>query len=307
MNEISKNSRTIDTVTAEIILIRDNTARTIKNGIIEIGRRLEEAKEMVPQGEWLHYLQEVLGFKPSTAQNYMRIAREFGDGQIALDGMSANELFGDLGYSQLVPLLGLPEDDRREIAKQNPDLPDMSSREIKKLVEDYKAAENAKQHAEQKAAEAAEAAEKAEKKAADAEQAAADEVAAREAAEARADELDGQVLELMRKLREKPVEVESRVVPDEELLAQAREQVQKENEEIIQQAQERAEQASAALEKAKNPAVHQVNFLFNEIRSLTDRLNDAVVKLRAEQLETAEKFQSVIAKFFENEGSKYHE
>ena len=276
MNEISRN-RTIDTVTAEIILIRDNTARTIKNGIIEIGRRLEEAKEMVPQGEWLHYLQEVLGFKPSTAQNYMRIAREFGDGQIALDGMSANELFGDLGYSQLVPLLGLPEDDRREIAKQNPDLPDMSSREIKKLVEDYKAAENAKQHAEQKAA------------------------------EARADELDGQVLELMRKLREKPVEVESRVVPDEELLAQAREQVQKENEEIIQQAQERAEQASAALEKAKNPAVHQVNFLFNEIRSLTDRLNDAVVKLRAEQLETAEKFQSVIAKFFENEGSKYHE
>lgn len=304
MNEIS---RTIDTVTAEIILIRDNTARTIKNGIIEIGRRLEEAKEMVPQGEWLRYLQEVLKFKPSTAQNYMRIAREFGDGQIALDGISASELFGDLGYSQLVPLLGLPEDDRKEIAKQNPDLPDMSSREIKKLVEDYKAAENAKQHAEQKAAEAAEEAKKAEKKATDAEEAAADEAAAREAAEAKAKELDGQVAELMQKLKEKPIEAESRVVPDEELLKQAREQVQKENEELIRQAQERADQASAALEKAKDPTVHQVNFLFNEIRNLSDRLDDAMVKLKTEQIETAEKFCSVIAKFFENERSRYNE
>ena len=47
MNDVTRN---IDTVTAEIIIIRDQTARTIKNGIIEIGRRLEEAKQMVPQG-----------------------------------------------------------------------------------------------------------------------------------------------------------------------------------------------------------------------------------------------------------------
>ncbi len=304
--QLSK-TRTIDTVTAEIIVIRNETARTIKNGIIEIGRRLEEAKEMVPQGEWLQYLQDVLGFKPSTAQNYMRIAREFGDGQIALDGMSSADLFGDLGYSQLVPLLGLPEENRREIAEQNPDLSDMSSREIKKLVEDYKAAEEAKKHAEEKAEEAAEAMEAAEKKAEDAEAAAADEAAAREAAEARAKELDGQVAELMQKLKEKPVEAESRVVPDEELLEQARQQVQKENEELIRQAQERAEQASAALEKAKNPAVHQVNFLFQEIRSLSDRLSDAAGKLREEQPETGAKFCGVIGKFFASEGSKYDE
>lgn len=293
MNELT---RTIDTVTAEIIVIRDQTARTIKTGMIEIGRRLEEAKEMVPQGEWLHYLQEVLHFKPSTAQNYMRIAREFGDGQIALDGMSATELFGELGYSQLVPLLGLPDEDRRQLAEQN-DLPEMSSREIKKLVDDYKAAQAAEQHAQDKAAQAAEAEEKAAKAAEKAAKKAEDEIHAREAAEARMREMEEQVADLMRQLREKPIEVKAEVVPDSELLERAREQVRAETEDALRDARERAEAANAALEQAKNPSVHQVNFLFGELRGVSERLDAAFEKLREQQPETAGKFGEVIGRW----------
>lgn len=290
MNELT---RTIETVTAEIVVIRDQTRKTFFSAVIEIGRRLEEAKEMVPQGEWLTYLQEVLEFKPSTAQNYMRIAREFGDGQIALDGTSATDLFGELGYSQLVPLLGLPDEDRRQLAEQN-DLPEMSSREIKALVEKFKRAEDAERHAKNKAIAAAEAQEKAEKAAAKAEQQAADEIHAREAAEAKLHEMDGQVADLMQRLKEKPIVAEATLVPDEELMERAREQARAENAAAIRDAQERAEAANAALEQAKNPSVHQVNFLFSELRGVSERLDAAFEKLREQQPETAGRFGQAI-------------
>ncbi len=325
MNNLS--TRTIDVVTAEIVIIRDNTRKTFFQAVIEIGRRLEEAKEMVQQGEWLDYLQNVLDFKPSTAQNYMRIAREFGDGQVALDGMSASDLFGDLGYSQLVPLLGLPEDDRKQLAQEN-DLPEMSSREIKKLVEDYKAAQRAEQHAQTKAAEAQETAEKAAAAAGKAEAAAENERAAREAADAKNRELAGQVESLMQQLKEKPIEATAELVlternatadadrgtmraggeawPDEELLERAREQVRAETEDAMRAAQERAEAANAALEQAKNPAVHQVNFLFGELRGVSERLDSAFAVLRESQPDTAMKFGAAIGKWLSGAAAEWN-
>ena len=303
MNNLS--TRTIDAVTAEILVIRDQTRKTFFQAVIEIGRRLEEAKEMVQQGEWLDYLQNVLDFKPSTAQNYMRIAREFGDGQVALDGMSASDLFGDLGYSQLVPLLGLPEDDRKQLAQEN-DLPEMSSREIKKLVEDYKAAQRAEQHAQTKAAEAQETAEKAAAAAGKAEAAAENERAAREAADAKNRELAGQVENLMQQLKEKPIEATAEVVPDEELLERAREQVRAETEDAVRAAQERAEAANAALEQAKNPAVHQVNFLFGELRGVSERLDEAFAALRESQPDTAMKFGAAIGKWLSGAAAEWN-
>lgn len=298
-------TRSIDTVTAEILIIRDQTARTIQNGIVEIGRRLEEAKALVPQGEWLTYLENVLKFKPSTAQNYMRIAREFGDKQLSLDGMSAEELFGDLGYSQLVPLLGLPEDARRELAEEN-DLPEMSSRQIKKLVEDYKAAQAARQHAEAKARDAAEAAQKAEKAAEDAEQRAEDELHARESAQVQAKALHGQVEELMQQLKDRPIEAHAELLPDEILLERAREQVRAENEQALRQAEQRAQEAQDALERAKNPAAHQVNFLFGELRDIAGRLGAAFETLRETEPETAGKFGQIIGKWMAGEATEWN-
>lgn len=303
MNDLS--TRTIDAVTAEILVIRDQTRKTFFQAVIEIGRRLEEAKEMVQQGEWLGYLQNVLNFKPSTAQNYMRIAREFGDGQVALDGMSASDLFGDLGYSQLVPLLGLAEDDRKQLAEEN-DLPEMSSREIKKLVEDYKAAQRAEQHAQTKAAEAQETAEKAAAAAGKAEAAAENERAAREAADAKNRELEGRVESLMQQLKEKPIEATAEIVPDEELLERAREQVRAETEDAVRAAQERAEAANAALEQAKNPAVHQVNFLFGELRGVSERLDSAFAVLRESQPDTAMKFGAAIGKWLSGTAAEWN-
>ena len=110
--------RSIEIVTAEITMIRDNARKVCLESVIQIGTRLEEAKQMVPQGEWTAYLTDKLGYKPSTAQNYMRIAREFGGGQVSLTGKTAADAFGQLSYSQILPLLGMAEEEREELEEE---------------------------------------------------------------------------------------------------------------------------------------------------------------------------------------------
>ena len=109
--------RSIEIVTAEITMIRDNARKVFLESVIQIGTRLEEAKQLVAQGEWTAYLTDKLGYKPSTAQNYMRIAREFGGGQVSLTGKTAADAFGQLSYSQILPLLGMAEEEREELAE----------------------------------------------------------------------------------------------------------------------------------------------------------------------------------------------
>ena len=43
--------RSIEIVTAEITMIRDNARKVFLESVIQIGTRLEEAKQMVPSGE----------------------------------------------------------------------------------------------------------------------------------------------------------------------------------------------------------------------------------------------------------------
>lgn len=151
--------------------------------------------------------------------------------------------------------------------------------------------------AEDPGAQAAEAEEKAAKAAEKAAKKAEDEIHAREAAEAKNKDLEGQVENLLRQLKEKPIEVKAEVVPDSELLERAREQVRAETEDALRDARERAEAANAALEQAKNPSVHQVNFLFGELRGVSERLDAAFEKLREQQPETAGKFREVIGRW----------
>ena len=44
--------RSIEIVTAEINTIRDNARKVFLDAVVQIGTRLEEAKQLVPQGEW---------------------------------------------------------------------------------------------------------------------------------------------------------------------------------------------------------------------------------------------------------------
>lgn len=129
---------------------------------------------------------------------------------------------------------------------------------------------------------------------------------AREAAEAKNRELEGRVEGLLEQLRERPIPAEVVVWPDGELMERAREQVRAETEAAVRDAQERAEAANAALEQAKNPAVHQVNFLFHELRDMAGRLGAALDRLREQQPETAGKFGAAIGKWMAGEAAEWN-
>ena len=65
--------RTIETITDEIL----DAKRTGGEAILTIGRCLIEAKDMLPHGEWLPWLNERVEFSERTARNFMRLAREW--------------------------------------------------------------------------------------------------------------------------------------------------------------------------------------------------------------------------------------
>lgn len=285
--------RSIEIVTAEIYTIRDNAARVFMDSVVQIGRRLEEAKQLVPHGEWTDYLDTKLGYKPSTAQNYMRIAREFGDGQMGLSGKTASDFFGNLGYSQLLPLLGLPEEEREQLAEEH-DLAGMSSREIAALVKERDeakaAAAAAQEQADKQGQEARSARDalatakdklKAEKQKAQ-EQAAAAQANAQTAAE-----LQRQLNELAEKANQ------PRELTEEEREA-LRAEVAAEQAKAVQAAEARADEALARLEKVKNPAAHKVNFLFGELCEYWSRLQEALQALDRSDEQAAEKMRGAI-------------
>ena len=290
--------RSIEIVTAEIHTIRDNVARVFMDGVVQIGRRLEEAKQMVPQGQWQDYLQNDLGYKPSTAQNYMRIAREFGNGQVSLSGKTAQDVFGQLGYSQLLPLLGMPEEEREQLAEEH-DLADMSSRDIAALVKERDEAKEAAilvaaeidgAHAAAKQAEAA-----AEKAKAEAQDLKDKLQSAKEKAKAEKDAAEAaqkQVAELEAKAAE-PAEL------SEEDMQRLREEVAAEQAQAIKDAEKRAADAAAKLERVKNPAAHKVNFLFGEVQALVARLREALDELDTQDAETAAKMRGAIGNAME--------
>lgn len=244
---------------------------------------------MVPSGEWTAYLTDKLGYKPSTAQNYMRIAREFGGGQVSLSGKTAADAFGQLSYSQILPLLGMAEEEREELAEEH-DLPSMSSREIAALVKERDEAKaNADKLKEKdkllrsKLREANKERDKA------------------QSSLSGATQREKDLAERLDELEKRPAEV--RELTEEEL-EEIRSKVRAENAEAAKAAEERARAAEEKLDKVKNPAAHKVNFLFGEVRGLVERLEQALGELEQTDEAACEKFAKVIADWLRREGDR---
>lgn len=114
--------RSPEVIADEINAIKTQTSSILsaalsytKRSCFEIGRRLEEAKALVPHGEWGAWLESNFEYSESTAGNLMRIYREFGGEQInLLTGKSDMETFEGLSQSQLVELFTLPKHTRVE-------------------------------------------------------------------------------------------------------------------------------------------------------------------------------------------------
>ncbi len=123
--------RTPAVIAGEINYIKRQAQQVMLGASVEIGRKLNEAKSLVPHGEWESWLSQNVEYSQSTANNLMRIATEYGDEQISLfSGTSNSETFANLTYSQAVALFALPVGERAEFV-ENHDIGEMSIRELK--------------------------------------------------------------------------------------------------------------------------------------------------------------------------------
>ena len=139
----------LDLITEEILFYK----RQAGGAIIEIGKRLLEAKSQLSHGEWLPWLREKVDISERRAQDFMRIAREY----------SKSAEIADLGASKALALLALPESERAEFASgthlvngAEKSVSEMTAKELKTAIEER---DKARWEAEEQkaAAEAAEA------------------------------------------------------------------------------------------------------------------------------------------------------
>ena len=140
MNQVMERTPAI--IAGEINYIKRQAQQTLLAASVEIGRKLNEAKALVPHGMWEDWLMENVDYSQSTANNLMRIATEYGDEQVSLfSGKSNSETFASLTYSQAVALFALPMDQRQEFV-ENHDMEDLSTRELKEKIAEMKADED---------------------------------------------------------------------------------------------------------------------------------------------------------------------
>lgn len=147
--------RTVELVTVEIKALHKQAQQMALGYAIEIGRRLVEVKAMLPHGQWGDYLRDRLGYKSSTANNFMRIFEAYGAEQQSLFGpVAKSQALGNLSYTKALALLVLPDEERESFLSEN-DVDGMSTRELQTALkelaqarEDVQAAEAARKKTE---------------------------------------------------------------------------------------------------------------------------------------------------------------
>ncbi|MCO1603118.1 DUF3102 domain-containing protein [Desulfosporosinus nitroreducens] len=135
MNDVIME-RTPLVIATEINMIKHHTEKIVLINAVEIGRRLTEAKALLKHGEWGKWLEESVSYSHSTATRLMQIFREYGPKLLVSpegDNSSNYATLHNLTYSQALILLGVPEEEREEFAKNNA-IENMSARELQQAV-----------------------------------------------------------------------------------------------------------------------------------------------------------------------------
>ena len=129
--------RDINTITAEIHTIQATVRRTALEGCIERGRRLVEAKELLPHGEWGQYLKEEFDWSQDRAGQLMKLFREYGAEQQNIFGAELNsDTYRNLSFSQALKLIAIPESEREDFVKEN-DVGKLTTRELDELIKEH--------------------------------------------------------------------------------------------------------------------------------------------------------------------------
>ena len=297
MDEIQINR--IDTITGQIIACKQSMGRSI----LEIGKLLIEAKDALPHGDWGNWLRERVEFSERTAQNFMRVAREYA---------SNPQLVADLGsVRKAIALLDVPEEEREAFVEET-DAAQLTARQLEAAIRERNVAIEERETAE----------------------------ASRYEMERSLQTANGTIAGLneqlaqqrkeLEDLRSKPTEVAVETVVDEAAVKKAAKEAAKEAkekaekkaaaaleseqakvkalEEELEKARassdtQRAEDAEAQVEKlrrelaiAQNPDVLACQICFDQIKSLANQMQGYILRLKAkEQAEEYGKCKTALA------------
>lgn len=284
--------RTIEAITGEILELKQRGGEVI----LDIGRRLLEAKGMLPHGEWLPWLNERVEFSERTAQKFMRLAQKW----------TNPSALADLGATKALMLLALPEEEREEFVEDH-NVIDMSARQLEQALKERDEARKAAKAAKADASIAEQARAKME---ADIAVVNASLAAAREEKQ-KADSWAACLENELAKLKAKPVEVAVETVVDPEAIEKAKaeavaeikakldkareakkraEDRQKIAEEALEQARLQLEEQAKAGKKAalgSDKDVAQFEVLFNQGQELANKMRGLLLKARGREDQTA--------------------
>ena len=292
--------------------------------MIEVGRRLCEAKVMIGHGGWGKWIEDNFEFSHSSANSFMKLYEEYGADQLTIFGAVAeSQTFANLPYSKALQLLAIPREEREEFAREV-GAEDLSTRELKKAIDEKLAAETrarelehdlasaeiAKAEAEKRAREAAEASEKVKKLEEELEKRKGSEAKLKE--KLKAAEKDPKIpKEVLEKLKAE-AEAEAKAAQGAEI-EKAIGDVQKQLEEA-KAARDAAQEAKAQAEatareamdkltdaqkrlKMASPSVTEFKALFDQVQEIAKKMKAKIEVVRAEDAETAARLEAAMKAF----------
>ena len=122
------DTKDLQQLEAEIKYYLNQTAQNI----IEVGRRLSQAKSLIPYGQWQAWLRDNFQLDSRTARRFMQISRRFSK-MVGVDHFQS---------SQLTEMLALPAETAKrfiaEKAAEGKPVADMSTRELRAEISQYK-------------------------------------------------------------------------------------------------------------------------------------------------------------------------
>lgn len=300
-------TRDIEDITAEIL----EAKRAGGEAILTIGRGLIEAKALLAHGEWLPWLTERVEFSERSAQNFMRLAREWSNPQT----------LADLGASKALALLALPAEERADFIASvhvvdgaEKTTEELSSRELAQAIRER---DEARREAETARADAGAAEAARAKMAADMETANASLAAAREE-KRKADQEAARLGAELAELKARPVEVAVEQVADPAAIEKARAEAVAEMQKKLDKAREAKNQAEAKRKNAEE-ALEQVRLqleeqareekkaalgsdkdlaafevFFTQAQEIVDKMHGILLKVRGRDQDAANRLEKAI-------------
>ncbi len=300
-------TRDIEDITAEIL----EAKRAGGEAILTIGRGLIEAKALLAHGEWLPWLTERVEFSERSAQNFMRLAREWSNPQT----------LADLGASKALALLALPAEERADFIASvhvvdgaEKTTEELSSRELAQAIRER---DEARREAETARADAGAAEAARAKMAADMEIANASLAAAREE-KRKADQEAARLGAELAELKARPVEVAVEQVADPAAIEKARAEAVAEMQKKLDKAREAKNQAEAKRKNAEE-ALEQVRLqleeqareekkaalgsdkdlaafevFFTQAQEIVDKMHGILLKVRGRDQDAASRLEKAI-------------